>query len=271
MSQTILFFHANCPDGFGSAYAFWRKYGDTITYHPVQHGDTLPDVHGMTVFFADIAMDRETTLTIAEQASEITILDHHVSKFEELKDLEYYNYSDEHSGAGMSWKFLFPDEEVPAIIKYVETRDIWAWNLENAKEILSVLDSVPFDFEEWNKFNTILETDPQLILIKGTAVLDYCETLMNRIIRDAHTIIINGIEVPAVNTPFFRSEILSRLCLEAPFAAGYHYDGTHFVFSLRSTDAGLDVAEIAASFPGGGGHRNASGFKVKSFSDLSDK
>jgi nanoRNase/pAp phosphatase (c-di-AMP/oligoRNAs hydrolase) len=33
------------------------------------------------------------------------------------------------------------------------------------------------------------------------------------------------------------------------------------VFSLRSTEEGLDVAEIAKQY-GGGGHKHASGFRV---------
>jgi len=33
------------------------------------------------------------------------------------------------------------------------------------------------------------------------------------------------------------------------------------VFSLRSNDEGVDVSEVAKQY-GGGGHRNASGFKV---------
>lgn len=33
------------------------------------------------------------------------------------------------------------------------------------------------------------------------------------------------------------------------------------VFSLRSTDGGMDVSEIAKGY-GGSGHRNASGFKM---------
>lgn len=268
--KPILFYHAPCPDGFGAAYAFWRKYGDDIEYHPLGHGEILPNVSEREVFFADIALDRETTLNVAKRASSITILDHHISKYEELKDLSYYTFDNDHSGAMVSWMHLFPDEEPPALIKYVEDRDIWKWEFEESKKVLAALDSIPYDFEEWDRFNTMLEMDPEYILLKGTAILEYCETLMEKIIQDAHTIKIRGIEVPAVNTPFFRSEILNRLCLDHPFAAGYHYDGEHFVFSLRSTDEGLDVAEVASSFPGGGGHRNASGFRVKSLNQLSN-
>lgn len=267
--KPILFYHAPCPDGFGAAYAFWRKYGDNIEYHPLSHGDTLPDVTGREVFFADIALDRETTLRVAEVAERITILDHHISRYEELKDLSYYHFDNNHSGAMVSWMYLFPEEKPPEIIRFVEDRDIWKWEFEESKKVLAVLDSIPYSFEEWDRFNTMLEMDPEYLLLKGSAILEYCETLMEKIVADAHTIEIRGIRVPAINTPFFRSEILNRLCLDQPFAAGYHYDGEHFVFSLRSTDEGLDVSKIAASFPGGGGHRNASGFRVKSFSELS--
>jgi nanoRNase/pAp phosphatase (c-di-AMP/oligoRNAs hydrolase) len=37
--------------------------------------------------------------------------------------------------------------------------------------------------------------------------------------------------------------------------------GTSAIFSLRSTEEGLDVSEIAKLY-GGGGHKHAAGFKV---------
>lgn len=45
------------------------------------------------------------------------------------------------------------------------------------------------------------------------------------------------------------------------FAACYWDTPDGRVFSLRSTDDGMDVSEIAKVF-GGGGHEHASGFKV---------
>jgi oligoribonuclease NrnB/cAMP/cGMP phosphodiesterase (DHH superfamily) len=46
-----------------------------------------------------------------------------------------------------------------------------------------------------------------------------------------------------------------------PFAACYWDTPKGRVFSLRSTDEGADVSEVAKQY-GGGGHRNASGFTV---------
>ena len=46
-----------------------------------------------------------------------------------------------------------------------------------------------------------------------------------------------------------------------PFAACYWDTPKGRVFSLRSSDDGADVSEVAKQY-GGGGHRNASGFTV---------
>ena len=46
-----------------------------------------------------------------------------------------------------------------------------------------------------------------------------------------------------------------------PFAACYWDTPEGRVFSLRSSSDGVDVSEIAKQF-GGGGHKNAAGFKI---------
>ena len=46
-----------------------------------------------------------------------------------------------------------------------------------------------------------------------------------------------------------------------PFAACYWDTPDGRVFSLRSSADGADVSEVAKQY-GGGGHRNASGFRV---------
>jgi nanoRNase/pAp phosphatase (c-di-AMP/oligoRNAs hydrolase) len=69
--------------------------------------------------------------------------------------------------------------------------------------------------------------------------------------------------VKAANLPYtLSSDAGYELIKEGqPFGACY-YDGPEYrTFSLRSTDTGPDVAKIAESY-GGGGHRNASGFRV---------
>ena len=36
---TLIYYHADCIDGFGAAYAAWRHFGQNASYHPMHHGD----------------------------------------------------------------------------------------------------------------------------------------------------------------------------------------------------------------------------------------
>ena len=68
--------------------------------------------------------------------------------------------------------------------------------------------------------------------------------------------------MPVANLPYTLTSDAGHLLANGePFAACYWDTPTGRVFSLRSTDDGLDVSEIAKKY-GGGGHRNASGFRV---------
>ena len=73
---------------------------------------------------------------------------------------------------------------------------------------------------------------------------------------------IAGHDVPVANLPYtMSSDAGHQLAQGEPFAACYWDTPDGRVFSLRSSDDGLDVSEIAKRF-GGGGHRNAAGFKL---------
>lgn len=73
---------------------------------------------------------------------------------------------------------------------------------------------------------------------------------------------IAGHEVWAASLPhIMASDAGELMCQGEPFAAVYWDTAEHRQFSLRSRDGGLDVATIAQGY-GGGGHRNAAGFRV---------
>ena len=74
--------------------------------------------------------------------------------------------------------------------------------------------------------------------------------------------LIGSYEVPVANLPYtLTSDAGHKLAAGKPFAACYWDTPKGRVFSLRSTDEGMDVSEIAKLY-GGGGHRNAAGFTV---------
>lgn len=271
----VLLYHAGCPDGFGAAYAFWKRFGDEIEFIPFSHYDKIPDLKGKEVYMADIALERKDMLKAKKVAKSVTVIDHHLSAMKELDDLDYCHFDMTHSGAVLSWQHLFPDEEVPQLLRYIEDRDLWKWELPYSKELLAAVDSYEKTFENWDFLAKTVE-DPNGfadLLKEGAVILRYNQILINRIKQDVHTIEILGKEVPAINTPFFRSEIVGELAKSegADFAAGYHFTGNRWQFSLRSRDDGADVSEIAAKFPGGGGHKESAGFSVDKLSKLNRK
>ena len=74
--------------------------------------------------------------------------------------------------------------------------------------------------------------------------------------------LISGHLVPIANLPYiYTSEAGHIMSKGRPFAACYYDTPDGRVYSLRSSDEGEDVSAIAEVY-GGGGHRNAAGFKV---------
>jgi uncharacterized protein len=272
MDKPILIYHGKCPDGFGAAYAFWKKHGDNMEYVARCHYDEIPDLKDREVFMADIAFEREPMLKIKSEAKSLLVLDHHASAMEELQDLEFCHFDMSHSGAILAWNNQFPDEESPLLLQYIEDRDLWKWQLPYAEEILFALDSYKYNFQTWRILEKRLEDTAGFEELKreGEAIRRYANALIKRLERDSYIAEIKGYNVRVINTPFFRSEIVNNLAVGEPFAAGYHFDGESFAFSLRSTgpDA-VDVSKIAAMFSGGGGHKSAAGFSVKDLSELS--
>lgn len=269
-NKVTVLYHANCPDGFGSAYAFWKKFGDRATYIPVFHNQPPPEIDADHLYIADFSYDRETLLKLKDQVKKLVVIDHHITAQNELSDLDFCVFDMEHSGAVLSWKRMHKTEP-PLILQYIEDRDLWNWRMPHAKEILSVIDSYPQAFMEWDELSGMLDIEEEFdkLRLSGEAILRHKRYMMNRVVQFKHTINIDGYNVPVVNTPFFQSEIGSLFAETDPFAAAYFFDGEKYVFSLRSSEGGIDVSEIAKRF-GGGGHKSASGFSVKNLEDVRD-
>ena len=277
--EIIVLYHANCPDGFGSAWSFWKKYGSKAKYIPVKHGEPPPDVSGHDVFIADFSYDRETLLSMERDSKSIVVLDHHITAKKDLEGLDFCHFDMNHSGAYLSWAYNFGEESVAPLILYIEDRDLWKWELPNSEQILSAIDSYDRDFDTWDKLNGMLELDHSSTNVswgfdrlkaEGGAILRYKNNLLESLSNNKYDISILGNSVPVINSPFFQSELGSSLAKDSKFSAVYYYNGEGYIFSLRSSDHGEDVSEIAKVF-GGGGHRNASGFSISSPDKLNPK
>lgn len=276
--KPIVIYHNNCPDGFGAAYAFWKKYGHSVEYLALSHssepfkGLKKKIFLNRKIYMVDISLEREDSIKVAGWAKDFVILDHHISAQKDLLGLSFAKFDMSHSGAALAWMHCH-EEELPKILQYIEDRDLKGPNnchLPYARELLTAIDSYPKDFEIWDKLSEQIETPEGFskLILEGSAILRYNKVLIESLMENTYRGTIRGYEVPIVNTPFFRSEMLGDLAVGQHFAAGYHYNGKSYVFSLRSTDEGVDVSEVAKSFPGGGGHKKAAGFSVNNLNKI---
>lgn len=285
----LCIYHGKCADGFGAAWAVRKALGrKDVTFHAGVYQEDPPDVTGKHVILVDFSYKKPVLVEMADNAQSILVLDHHKSAFEDLCDFEepegdwsdhvaaWHNHTDpmqwvhkpfvralfdmKRSGAGMTWDFFHPNVQRPALINHIEDRDLWRFALDGTREIQANLFSYPYKFEVWDRLMALPTED---LRKEGEAIerkhfkdinelLEICERTME----------IGGHTVPVASLPYtLTSDAGHQMAQGKPFAACYWDTKDARIFSLRSTDNGMDVSAIAREY-GGGGHQNAAGFQV---------
>lgn len=260
-SVNCVIYHADCTDGFGAAYGAWKLLGNRAEYHPCKHGTAPPNVRGKTVAILDFSFNNETTKAMIESASDLIILDHHKSAMVELHDISNTQFDMTKSGAMLSWEFFHPGKECPKFIQYIQDRDLWKWELPYSKEFSAAFDMVPFEFEEFEKFEDDSVFDDAVK--RGSYILAYSKTVIKKVCDKAASRKMDGKSVMVVNSSHWISEIGAKLAPDCDFAMIWYYDHiSKFIkVSLRSFHDAIDVCEIAKRYDGGG-HRKAAGFQL---------
>lgn len=261
----LCIYHGNCADGFGAAWVVRKALGD-ISFHAGVYNQPPPDVTGRDVYIVDFSYKLPVLLQMAEKANSIVVLDHHKTAAEDLQNLPpgiqnlTTRFNMDRSGAMLAWEYFFKDAKPPQLLQHIEDRDLWRFNISGTREVQAALFSYPYDFETWDQ----LMHDPiDSLLHDGMAIerkhhKDVAELLKVTTRR----MVIGGHNVPIANLPYIHvSDAAHELAKGEPFAGCYWDTPKGRVFGLRSTDAGVDVSEVAKSY-GGGGHRNASGFTI---------
>ncbi len=251
---TVVLYHAECADGFGAAWALWRRFPQA-KYLPVKHGNPAPpDLKDQRVVIVDFTYPRETLELMALETSALLVLDHHITAEIALAGLPCAYFDMMKSGAVLAWEWAH-DQPVPWLLNYIQDKDLWTWSLPSSREINAALASHPYEFLLWNSFT---QKDLEQ---EGRAILRYEHELVNKLAGQSVLVEFQGATVPSVQSAVLTSQIGERLSAEAPFCIIWHdRDGRRY-YSMRSREDGTDVGAIAASF-GGGGHTHAAGFSV---------
>ena len=281
----FVLFHAGCMDGFAAAYTAWTKFGnDETVYIPVQYGQPVPDLpNAENVFIVDFSYGAEVlcglALQLESKGHRLVVLDHHKSAKEDLENLNlgksaiYFDMN--RSGAVMAWEFFHPGEQLPNLLRYVQDRDLWKWELPDSKAVSAYLQT-EIDFKDLNKafrdFDLLCESSIYNIKEQGRIILKYQDKLIQQCLAHKHQqtfqTVQEGIEyihqIWSVNSPVLQSEIGNELAKEHGMGDVYYnvWDAVQVKMvarhSLRSI-GDIDVSVIAKSL-GGGGHKHAAGF-----------
>lgn len=271
MTKPICIYHGNCADGFTSAWAVWRALGDQCDYHPGIYQDPPPAVSGRGVIMVDFSYKRAVTEEMRRSAAWVKILDHHKSAIDDLRGIEEREgacpieliFDIDRSGAGIAWD-VYHHTPRPALVNYVEDRDLWRFKLPSSREINAAIFSYEYSFQNWNDLATVIDGDFKAVVNAGAAIERKHHKDVAELVKvSQRTMTIGGFQVPVANLPYtLTSDAGSLMCERntAPFAACYWDTPEGRVFSLRSRGE-FDVSEVAKKY-GGGGHKNASGFRV---------
>jgi nanoRNase/pAp phosphatase (c-di-AMP/oligoRNAs hydrolase) len=294
--KALVIYHANCNDGFGAAWVAYnalsrREYENTVPVYkdgielfPAMYGQEPPwdkidkDTH---VWIVDFSYPAEKLIVVAERAYYTVVLDHHKTAEQEFDKigggdrtalgLEIY-YHVNKSGAMLTWDYFnnaHPDQSAPLLIQHIQDRDLWKFELEGTREVHMYLSTLPQTINDWDLFSAVLESRPSKVYAIGTAIKRYYDQTIQHIIgASKQSITIDGIKGLVCNANhMFASDIGNILAKESgTFGATWYQNGSgDACFSIRSI-GDFDVSAIAKKF-GGGGHKNAAGFKV-AFYDL---
>lgn len=167
----LILYHADCPDGFGAAYAAWRRYGSTADYLAMHHGEPWQeaDVAGRAVFILDFSFPPDALLAMARVARSVFLLDHHATARDawsgelaadpERPGLASYRHPElpltvafdlDKSGARLAWEHFHPGTPLPLPLAHVEDQDLWRFRLSGTRTFCRALRLEAQDFAQWD-------------------------------------------------------------------------------------------------------------------------
>lgn len=267
--EKVFLYHADCSDGFGAAYAAWKKFKNKAKYVAVRHGEKLPEgLAGKEVYTLDFCYVGEN-LEYLLKNTDLTVIDHHISTKSDVERAPHYSYALNNSGSVLAWKYFFSDKKVPKLLEYIEDNDLWRFQYKETDPVGERLNIEKMDFKIWNTFMRKLQNKKMAksLIKEGGLLVKSRDSRVKILLEKSYEVEFEGLKCRAVNSPVFHSELGHEMTkMGYPVGIVWKYNGSKIAVSLRS-DGKTDVSFIAAKY-GGGGHRAASGFAVSEFNNL---
>lgn len=198
------------------------------------------------------------------------------------------------SGARLAWEHFQPERPLPLLLRHIEDQDLWRFALPETSRVCRALRLLPFDFTVWHELaEQTASTDTERyrrLLADGAAIETFFRAETERLassglrrrarlrgepvdalqaLRHGREVVSDGTSIwlavagIAVNaSTLFSSELGHRLAEQSgTFGLTWQLAADDEVKASLRSAGDFDVAAIAARY-GGGGHRNAAGFRL---------
>lgn len=276
LKDTVIIHHGNCRDGFGGAFAAWKKFGDTASYIPARTQETVPEgLTGKTIYIIDYSYPKAVLERLRNENTSVIVLDHHKTAEEAVTAFPENVFDLDHSGAVLAWQYFHPNTPIPTLLLYVEDHDLWKFALPDTRAFGAALGEYDMSFTVWDELTQRLE-DPEFFnhfIEHGKIIAKYEDKLVANIMEYREQVRFEGYETYAVNASRIYRSILGNNLAELnrtegrePFGIVYYRYAGKVHCSLRSRDS-FDVRRLAEKY-GGGGHAQAASIRVDGFTDL---
>lgn len=274
----ICFYHDDL-DGYCSVAIVNKFYDGNIDLYKINHGEVefLNTVKSFDeVIFVDFTPPLEYIESLSKNNKKLIVLDHHKTASDLHQRLHDFSNTRtvldlNHAGCVVTWKYFYPDEEMPYVVKLVEDFDIWKWELgENTEFFVNGMDmfwfkSIPSN-ENWAN---LLKDNKGLIneiINCGETITQYKHTYNTQLLESlSYEATFKGYKILVCNAPKNNSKVFGDKIKDYPFVAIYSHKQDQYIVSLYSA-TGFDTTTISTQMIDkngnrGGGHAGASGFK----------
>jgi len=269
-------FHHTDLDGTSAAAVVLRALGDSVEMFRIDHKIPFPFEKiekDEEVIIVDFSLSKDNFEKLLEITENVIWIDHHKTAIDEnesisdkLKGLRRIGTA----GGELCWEYYFPDIPVPKLLHIIGDYDVQGGEFGKlSDEVHSGCISYPTEPESefWNHiFDPEAGNNEEVIELlskKGKAILGYQRNYHHKnLIRDwSFMTEFEGYKACAVNAGQIAGKLVAKHVKEPiDIMISYIHDGSRFTISLYSITDGIDVAEIAEKF-GGGGHKGAAGFR----------
>lgn len=282
----IVVYHHDDLDGQCSA-AQVKEAMEKITSNPIQciavqySGTTWKKEEieeADEVYVLDFAFpDMETVAEIA--GIKLIWIDHHKSAMEEHKELWNSTIPGKRditkAASQLTWEYIKGDQPLSTAVEYISRRDIWQFG-DKKEEIsaftgaCSILLRSPDD-ADWKDLLVSSKNEREkvaLYLRVGQALADVQKSRIEKAFERGSDISFHGLRARLINTTSDASDIGEFVYLKPEYDIAVIWQMINDMVQVSLRSNSVDCAEIAQKY-GGGGHRGAAGFTIKSGGEFS--